>query len=112
MVDFLETNQILHMDPADVKKGERIATIANVIFLAIAILLVPFTLFGTEYIFSKRFFTGWVVVSFIWVWVSLIICVVWPVVESVGVLREIGGGVLRDLGVLKKGKGKTGEGVV
>jgi urea-proton symporter len=48
VVDFLETKQILHMDPADVKKGERIATIANVIFLAIAILLVPFTLFGTS----------------------------------------------------------------
>lgn len=42
----------------------------------------------------------------------MIICVVWPVVESVGALREIGGGVLRYLGVLKKGKAKTGEGVV
>ena len=107
VVDFLEAKQIEPMDPVEVKKAERIATIANVIFLLIAIILVPFTLFGTEYVYSKSFFTGWVVVSFIWVWCSMIICVIYPVVESGGALRDILRGVSRDLGSLvgmKKGK--------
>lgn len=112
VVDFLEAKQIEPMDPILVKKAEKIATIANVVFLLVAILLVPFTLFGTEYIFSKSFFTGWVVVSFIWVWCSMIICVIYPIVESRGALRQIVMGVSRDLGRLvgmKKKKVQSNE---
>ena len=35
------------------------------IITVLSIILVPFTLFGTGYIFNRAFFTGWVVVSFI-----------------------------------------------
>lgn len=80
LVDYLESKQIEPMDADLAKKSERLAMVANAVFFFIAVILVPFTLFGTKYIFSKPFFTGWVVVSFIWVWVSMIICVVYPVV--------------------------------
>jgi len=60
IVDFLEAKHMEPMDPVAVKKAERIAIGANVIFGVVAILLVPFTLFGTGYIYSKAFFTGWV----------------------------------------------------
>jgi hypothetical protein len=50
LVDFLETQHIAPMDPVLVKKGERLAVVANGVFIAIALILVPFTLFGTSYI--------------------------------------------------------------
>jgi hypothetical protein len=50
LVDYLETQHIAPMDPVQVKKSERLALFANGIFIAIALILVPFTLFGTNYI--------------------------------------------------------------
>ncbi|KAI9761817.1 MAG: hypothetical protein M4579_000756 [Chaenotheca gracillima] len=97
MVDFLESKQIEPMDPVEVKKAERLAIIFNVVFLCVAMLLVPFSLFGTQYVYSKSFFTGWCVVSFLWVWVSMIICVVIPVVESRNALRTMIKGAWKDM---------------
>lgn len=65
IVDFLEAKNMEPMDPVAVKKSERLAIGANLVFFFIAIILVPFTLFGTKYIYGRSFFTGWVVVSFI-----------------------------------------------
>jgi hypothetical protein len=50
LVDYLETEHMEPIDPILAKKGERLAIGANVIFIAIAMILVPFTLFGTGYI--------------------------------------------------------------
>ena len=56
---------------------------------AILLLLVPYTLFGTSWIFSRAGFKGWCVVSFVWVWVGMVICVIWPLVESWGTISRI-----------------------
>ncbi|KAJ5167772.1 uncharacterized protein N7482_003366 [Penicillium canariense] len=113
LVDYLESNNIEPVDPELARKGERIAMVASAIFFFGAVILVPFTLFGTSYIYSKPFFTGWVVVSFIWVWTSVIICVVYPVVESMGALRSIVGGLWGDvkavLGVRKEKVAVSGD---
>jgi urea-proton symporter len=50
LVDFLETQQMAPTDPVLAKKAARLAIGANVVFVAIAMILVPFTLFGTGYI--------------------------------------------------------------
>lgn len=100
IVDYFEAKNMEPMDPVAVKKAERLAIGANLVFFFIAIILVPFTLFGTRYIYSKSFFTGWVVVSFIWVWTSMTICVIYPVVESTGALREVSIGLWRDFRAL------------
>lgn len=100
IIDYLTTAQTRPMDPALVKKGERLAITANALFFALAIILVPFTLFGTNYIYSRAFFTGWCVVSFLWIWCSMCICVVYPVVESTGSLWLIAQGLGRDVGAL------------
>ncbi|CAG7960760.1 unnamed protein product [Penicillium salamii] len=97
LIDYLESNEVEPMDPVLAKKGARIAWVANGIFFFGAVVLVPFTLFGSEYIYSRPFFTGWVVVAFIWIWISVLICVVWPVMESLGALRGISTGVWVDL---------------
>lgn len=51
IVDMLEAKQMEPMDPILARKGERLAIGANVVFLLLAIILVPFTLFGTGYIY-------------------------------------------------------------
>ncbi|OQD79583.1 hypothetical protein PENANT_c047G02953 [Penicillium antarcticum] len=106
LVDYLESHDVEPMDPVLVKRGERIALTANGVFFFGAVILVPFALFGSSYIYSKSFFTGWVVVSFIWIWMSVLICVVWPVVESWGALHGISSGLWMDfkslLGYRKK----------
>lgn len=100
------------MDPVLVRKGEKLAWGANILFISVAVILVPFTLFGTGYVYSKTFFTGWVVVSFIWIWLSMAICVIYPVVESTGALREISIGLWGDVkalfGVRKEKVGHNG----
>lgn len=93
IVDFLETSHITAMDPAEVKKATRLAVGFNILFLSVAILFVPFLLFGGEWVFSRNAFKGWCVVSFFWVWCSMVICVVWPVVESWGTIWRIVKGV-------------------
>lgn len=100
LVDYLEAKQMEPMDPVAVKKSERLAWGANIFFFCVAIILVPFTLFGTRYIYSKSFFTGWVVVSFIWVWTSMTICVIYPIVESSGALKDMAKGLGADIGAL------------
>ncbi|GIK06309.1 hypothetical protein Aspvir_001956 [Aspergillus viridinutans] len=106
IVEFLQDKQIEPLDPILVRKAERLAQGASIVFILIAVILVPFTLFGTSYVYSKQFFTGWVVVSLIWIWASVIICVVYPVVESAGALKDISRGLWMDtkalMGVKKK----------
>ena len=97
VVDYLEAKQIEPVDPVLVKRGTRLAVIFNIVYALIAIIIFPFAFFGSDYIFSQSAFTGWVVVSFFWVWCSMVICVIWPVVESRKALAEIAKGAWRDL---------------
>jgi len=52
-------------------------------FLALAFLVLwPMPMYGSGYIFSKKFFTGWVVVGIIWLLGSLLCVGVFPVWEG------------------------------
>ena len=56
---------------------------------------------------NKSFFTGWIVVSFVWVWASMCICVIYPVVESAGALKHVSRGLWMDaMSLLGRGKSK------
>jgi hypothetical protein len=91
------------MDPEDVRKATNLAVTVNVVFIMVAMIVVPFALFGSEWIFSRAGFKGWCVVSFIWVWISMIICVIWPVLESWSTIKRISGGIIRE-SFAEKGK--------
>ncbi len=39
-------------------------------------------MYGTAYIFSKKFFTGWITVSIIWIFFSLMAVGIYPLWES------------------------------
>jgi hypothetical protein len=39
-------------------------------------------LYGTAYQFSKKFFTGWVIVSLLWAWFAFFAVTVYPLIEG------------------------------
>lgn len=96
IVDFLEASYSQPMDPEQARVATKLAYGFNIAFWTIAILLVPFALFGTEWEFSRSGFVGWCVVSFMWVWFSALICIVWPVWESRETMWAIVKGIICD----------------
>lgn len=98
IVDFLEASYSRPMDPQAAQRATKLAYIFNILYWVIALILVPFTFFGTEWEFSKAGFTGWCVVSFIWVWFSACVCIFWPLWESRGTMIAIAKGVFKDTG--------------
>ena len=53
------------------------------------LILWPMPLYGTGYIFSKQFFTGWVVVGIIWIFCSFIAVVIYPAWESRATIMRV-----------------------
>lgn len=81
----------------------RTLTIAMVLCFLI---LWPIPMYGSSYVFSKRFFTGWVVVGIIWLFITTFGVVVFPLYEG----RESIVRVVRLMGldlVGAKGRKKT-----
>lgn len=46
------------------------------------LVLWPMPMYGSKYIFSKPFFTGWVSVGMIWIFLSLFAVGIYPIWES------------------------------
>ncbi|GFP59402.1 probable urea active transporter 1 [Trichoderma asperellum] len=75
-------------------KAFKIASFVTV-FMAIAFLVLwPMPMYGTGYIFSKPFFTGWVTVGIIWIFCSFICVGLYPIWESRATLTRVLGGIL------------------
>ncbi|KAF3767301.1 hypothetical protein M406DRAFT_39720 [Cryphonectria parasitica EP155] len=95
VVDFLEASYSKPMDPEAARKATRLAYAFNIIYWAVALILVPFTFFGSEWEFSRAGFTGWCVMSFIWVWFSACVCIFWPLWESRETMKSIVQGIVK-----------------
>ncbi|RLV94276.1 Urea active transporter [Spathaspora sp. JA1] len=61
------------------------------------LVLWPMPMFGTKYIFSKQFFTGWVVVFFIWIFYTVFQVIIYPIWESKESLYTTSRGIYWDL---------------
>ncbi|KAH8881060.1 urea transporter, partial [Thozetella sp. PMI_491] len=85
------------LTPEEVRSQRRFALTALAIGALGFLVLLPFTLYGTGYTFSLGFFKAYVVIAFIWIWISAIICVVLPVWESREVLSYIARAIVRDM---------------
>lgn len=64
------------------KRSAIIARSATVIMTLVLLVLWPMPLFGTSYIFSKKFFTGWVVVGILWLFCSLGMVGIFPLFQG------------------------------
>jgi hypothetical protein len=106
LVEFLEGNYTEPMDEEAVRKATRLVVWFDGTYTLIAVLLVPFALYGSSWIFTRAGFKAWCVVSFIWIWVGMFICVVWPLVESRETMSRICKGIIRDV---TGGKSRPGQ---
>ncbi|KAL2279644.1 hypothetical protein FJTKL_13326 [Diaporthe vaccinii] len=96
IVDFLEASYSQPMDAQQARVATRLAYGFNIAYWTVAMILVPFAFFGTEWEFTRAGFVGWCVVSFIWVWFSALICIMWPMWESRETMWAIVKGIFRD----------------
>lgn len=72
-------------------------------FLAIALLVIwPMPMYGSKYIFSKKFFTGWISVGILWLFFSAFAVIVYPIVEGRGTLVRTTKAIVAEL----SGKGR------
>lgn len=69
-------------EQAKLLRASKIAKGMTVILTLALLVLWPMPMYGTGYIFSKKFFTGWVVVGIIWLIGSLMCVGVFPVFEG------------------------------
>lgn len=74
-----------HEQREEMHKLEKNGKIARylTLFLTIALLILwPMPMYGSSYIFSEKFFTGWIVVGILWLFVSSAIVGIYPVFEG------------------------------
>jgi len=74
------------------------------IFMALSMLILwPIPMYGTSYVFSKKFFTGWIVVGILWLFCTLFGVVIFPLYEG----RESIARVVRMMGLDLMGRKPT-----
>jgi len=47
-----------------------------------SVIVWPMPLYGTSYVFSRNFFTFWIVIIFLWVWLAGLFIIIFPIWES------------------------------
>ncbi|KAK3112300.1 hypothetical protein LTR53_011566 [Teratosphaeriaceae sp. CCFEE 6253] len=62
--------------------------------------VIPMPMFFSRYVFSRAFFLGWIVVSFLWVFFALFTCGILPIVET----RRFWALLYREIFSARKGK--------
>ncbi|KAI3406376.2 DUR3 [Candida oxycetoniae] len=72
-------------------------TVIVCVALTLSLLVIwPMPMYGSKYIFSKHFFTGWVVVFFIWIFYTVFQVIVYPVWEGRKSLASTARGIYWD----------------
>ena len=78
-------------------KASKIARSLTV-FLTLALLILwPMPMYGSGYIFSKKFFTGWVVVGILWLFVSSVCVGLYPLWEGRTTMKRTGLAIWKDV---------------
>lgn len=93
--DIADDPKILEEAKSEEEHLRKASKIAGWLCLAMSISLLviwPMPMYGTKYIFSKKFFTGWVTVGIIWIFVTAFIVIIYPLWEGrVGIFTSLRG---------------------
>lgn len=95
LTQTVSRDQLLEESPQRLRSALKIAIIASITIPFIMDFLVPMPMFFSHYVFSKGFFTGWVVISFIWVFTSTAITCILPIWETRQFLGDVVGRMIR-----------------
>ncbi|PHH59606.1 hypothetical protein CDD81_2818 [Ophiocordyceps australis] len=71
------------------KRAFRIACVVTLTMALILLVIWPMPLYGTGYIFSKKFFTGWVAIGIAWIFCSFMAVGLYPAWESRATLFRV-----------------------
>lgn len=89
VVDALANSKYVQQardEESHLRKSAKIAGYLS-LFLSIAMLVIwPMPMYGSRYVFSKKFFTGWVVVAIIWMFFTAFTVIIYPLYEGRHVL--------------------------
>jgi Na+/proline symporter len=96
-----DENEVVE-EPMKLRRAFRLAWIASALLTFILDFLIPIPMFLSHYIFSERFFTAWVVISFLWVFCSAAISTILPVVEALTFFKQFTRDIGADLGARKR----------
>ncbi|KAF9541126.1 hypothetical protein EC957_003368 [Mortierella hygrophila] len=80
-------------EDAKLAKASRFARWSSGVLTVILILLWPLPMFFSNYVFTKGFYTGWVVLSIVWAICSTVAVTIYPIWESRGAIAEVGRGI-------------------
>ena len=78
-------------------RASLIAKTMTVILTLGLLVLWPMPMYGTGYVFSQKFFTGWVVVGIMWLFFSMFCVGIYPVVEGRHSLKHNFRAIFRDI---------------
>lgn len=92
-------------------KASKVAKIMTVILTLCLLVLWPFPMFGSRYVFSREFFTGWVVVGIIWIFCSLGAVGLFPLWEGRKSMAHTFKAIFLDITGKKHPKSYHGHGV-
>ena len=100
------------MSEKEQAKLQRASLIAKsmTVFMTVALLVLwPMPMYGSGYVFSRKFFTGWVVVGILWIFGSLGCVGLYPLWEGRKSIVRVGKGIMLDL---RGGKGTVVRGEI
>ncbi|KAN0115025.1 Na+/solute symporter [Hyaloscypha variabilis] len=75
-------------DPTRLRGAFKFACISATALTLLMDFIIPIPMFLSHYVFSRDFFTGWVVISFIWVFFALGSCAILPVWKAAGFFKD------------------------
>lgn len=87
----------LAFEQQKLKRASIIAKSLTGIMTVALLVLWPMPMYGTGYIFSKKFFTGWVSVGILWLFCSAFCVGLFPLWEGRGSMANTMRGIVRDL---------------
>ncbi|ODQ79408.1 hypothetical protein BABINDRAFT_161810 [Babjeviella inositovora NRRL Y-12698] len=84
-------------EEALLKRSAKIAGIICITLTLCLLILWPMPMYGTGYVFSKKFFTGWVCVGIIWIFFTAGMVCVYPIYEARHGIFTLARGIYWDL---------------
>ncbi|PWY74168.1 Na+/solute symporter [Aspergillus eucalypticola CBS 122712] len=69
-------------DSQELKRWGRIAAFWSIATFLGHWVLWPLPMYGSKYVFGKGFFTAWVVVGIIWLWITMLVAIIYPLIDG------------------------------
>jgi urea-proton symporter len=108
----VETSDEFHEEQTKLLRASKISRWMTIGLTLALVIVWPFPLYGTSYVFSKPFFTGWVTVGIIWIFGSLGTVGLFPVFQGRHTLVHTAKSIYWDLSGRKHPKPVHAERVV